>query len=281
MLDLPPGSTLPSVEDLVLTNFSFSADQAASWTRLLEAGTRLRRLALDGTILDICQFIHQLSSSGVPGGLRSFSLRVQDTSPRLTDSAAGIHDTSPRIPPQLSEAVTSLLHRTTNLTEFLAYDLPKHILHIVVSSHGGNIRRLTFRRTNFTGLQLGGPIHPPTGVTLLRESSAYKGSLFSPDELQDFARRLPLLERLGIDLCFAGDLHLDILHAIATFPSLKFVELNMPHPTSIPTVGADPPPTSGSTALLPRRHSGILRTGKTICAIEQQQMVWIIDPGRG
>ncbi|KAJ0415403.1 hypothetical protein BJY00DRAFT_293533 [Aspergillus carlsbadensis] len=135
ILDLPPGSTLASVEDLALANFSFSAGQAASWIRSLEAGTRLRRLSLHGSALDLYEFIHQLSTSGIPGGLTSLSLRV--------------HNSSLQTSPQLSEALISLLRRTTNLAEFLAYDLPKDVLHTVVSSHGGNIRRLGFRRTNY------------------------------------------------------------------------------------------------------------------------------------
>jgi hypothetical protein len=179
---------LPSVKDLALANFS--AGQAASWIRALEAGTSLRQLALHGSGLDLCKIIHQLSTSGVPGGLTYFSLQV--------------HDNSPQIPPRLSKALISLLHHTTKLTEFLAYNLLKHILHTMISSHGGNIRCLSFRRTNYSGL--GDPYNPGTGQPALRATSSYKGCLFLLEELQELARQVPNHERLGIDLCSVSEL---------------------------------------------------------------------------
>jgi hypothetical protein len=177
--------------------FPRAAPWRLSWTlhwqtsvSALESGTRLRRLALRGSALDLCEFIHQLSTSGVPGGLTSFSLRV--------------HDSSRQTHPHLSEALISLLRRTTNLTEFLGYDLPKDILHTVTSTHGGNICRLRFRRTNYTGL--GDPNRPGRSPPALAGSSNYKGCLFTPHELQDLARQVPHLERLGIDLCSVREL---------------------------------------------------------------------------
>ncbi|CEL05633.1 hypothetical protein ASPCAL06751 [Aspergillus calidoustus] len=108
--------------------------------------------------------------------------------------------------PKISKALNALVSQIHGLSEFMAYDLPKDVLYSVARHHGSSIRHLRFRHTDHKGLHSHRILQRNTGELppQAREGSFYGGCLFSPDELEDLSRQVPGLERLGIDMCFAG-----------------------------------------------------------------------------
>lgn len=176
IFELQAGDTLPSaLRDISLTNFSFGSDQSDRWAQALAGCSGLRRLSLDGGV-DIGGLIYSLSAAGDLRGLHAFSIRICEN----TSSATAI-------PPGLRKSVDEILCQILELTEFVAYDLPKDVLHRAVQYHGNTLRHLRFRRTSHR---------------LRGDNSG--GCLFRPQELEDLSRQLPHLERLGIDMCFTG-----------------------------------------------------------------------------
>lgn len=194
IFELAAGSALPpTLQDFSLTNFCFDRRQAAGWAQCLSGCSSLRRLALDGS-MDLCELIDRLSSLDTLTSLKSLSVRISDESnPMITG-------------PKISTALNALVSQIHDLAEFMAYDLPKDVLYSVARHHGSSIRHLRFRHTDHKDLHSHRILQRNTGELppQAREGSYYRGCLFSPDELEDLSRQVPGLERLGIDMCFAG-----------------------------------------------------------------------------
>lgn len=144
--------------------------------------------------MDLCELIDRLSSLDSVTSLKSLSVRISDESNPMTTG------------PKISKALNALVSQIHGLEEFMAYDLPKDVLYSVARHHGSSIRHLRFRHTDHKGLHSHRILQRNTGELppQAREGSYYRGCLFSPDELEDLSRQVPGLERLGIDMCFAG-----------------------------------------------------------------------------
>ncbi|KAL2788782.1 hypothetical protein BJX66DRAFT_326899 [Aspergillus keveii] len=211
--------SLPNLKRLILKHHP-----AAGWAQCLSGCSSLRRLALDGST-DLCELIDLLSSLDSLTSLKSLSVRIGDEStPMITG-------------PKISKALNALVSQIHGLAEFMAYDLPKDVLYSVARHHGSSIRHLRFRHTDHKGLHSHRILQRNTGELppQAREGSFYRGCLFSPDELEDLSRQVPELERLGIDMCFAGAMPVNHLDSLGWFPSLRYLELNTPLAEQMPT----------------------------------------------
>lgn len=191
IFDLPPATTLPPLRVLCLANLAFSPEQAATWARFLAQLQTLHHLDLDGAA-DMTILINHLSDCpGAVSSLRSVSFRIHDATRAENIS-------------RVTSSLDRLLRQITHLSAFSAHDLPKEILHKVVGHHRGTLRQLRWRHTWFPLLDVyfaGMHELNPIGV---RRSSEQRSlaCIFSPGELRDLAKKLPHLERLGVDLCF-------------------------------------------------------------------------------
>lgn len=185
---LAPDSTLPPLLVLSFTNFSFDSEQAAGWAQCLQ-DRHLWHLGLDGTT-QMSELIGRLS--GCVSSLKSFAIRVPSGA-------------TPVIKSQIMKSLDEFLRRVTELRVFTAYDLPKESLRSTVFCHGTHLRQLRFRHTRFPFLEtVPGYENAYRSPFLTHPEFPGGDCLFSPDELRDLSAELPLVERLGIDLCFKG-----------------------------------------------------------------------------
>jgi hypothetical protein len=194
---LPPTTILPPLQVLCLANLAFSPEQAASWARFLAQRQTLHHLDLDGAA-DITNLIDHLANCPrAVSSLRSVSLRIHDATRAENIS-------------RVTSSLDGLLRQITHLSAFSANDLPKEVLHKVVGHHRSTLRQLRWRHTWFPLLDVyfaGMHELSPIGV---RRSSKERSveCIFSPGELQDLAKKLPHVERLGVDLCFRWNIDL-------------------------------------------------------------------------
>ncbi|KAL4860709.1 hypothetical protein BDV12DRAFT_208913 [Aspergillus spectabilis] len=193
IFDLPPDGTLPPLRVPSFANFSFTSEQAAAWARCLSQQD-LQHLALDRTT-EMTGLIDHLS--GAVAGLTSLAIRIHDA-------------TKPEFSHRVITSLDRLLQAITELTAFLAHDLPKEVLHSAVVHHNNHPRQLPFRYTRsslldiyFTRLTQSNPI----GVRRSREDSDTE-CIFSSGELRGLAERLPLVERLGNYMRFSRNMNL-------------------------------------------------------------------------
>ncbi|RJE24637.1 hypothetical protein PHISCL_03003 [Aspergillus sclerotialis] len=197
---LTPGSMLPSLRTLALTNFRFGPKEAAGWAQYLR-NQHLRRLSLDGNI-EMLDFIDCLS--GYVPALESLTIRISN-------------GTDPDTKSRTTRLLDAFLSHIDGLTAFTAYDLPKEVLYSAARYQRSHLRQLRFRETGYPELRWSG--------------DQGKDCPFSPEELKTLSSELPRIEQLGIDLRFKGKTHYDILNALASFPNLKHLELNTPYRT--------------------------------------------------
>ncbi|KAJ5787306.1 hypothetical protein N7457_002296 [Penicillium paradoxum] len=193
LFSLGSADSIPSLRTLCLTNFTVDPKRENRW--------------------DQC---HHLRHLGLDGRGESLELLTLFTGkiPNVTSLTLRIHDgTSPDISEDLCSRLDNLLQSVNNLAAFTAYDLSKDIIPLLVSRHGPQLRRLQFRQTGFNK----------------RDQDQIR-CLFTFKELQNLARTLPRLQRLGIDLRFKGHLSYDVLSGAACFPSLEHLELNSNFP---------------------------------------------------
>lgn len=100
------------------------------------------------------------------------------------------------------EFLDIFLRQVNDLKAFTAYDLLKEPLRSAVFYHGNHLRQLRFRHTGFRFMEISRP-HNVRHSPFAMDPEFPEGScLFSPDELRDLSAELPLVKRLGIDLCF-------------------------------------------------------------------------------
>ncbi|KAL4860716.1 hypothetical protein BDV12DRAFT_204756 [Aspergillus spectabilis] len=219
IFDLPPATILPPLRVLCLANFAFSPEQAATWARSLAQRQTLHNLDLDGAA-DMTNLINHLSDCpGAVSGLRSVSFRIHDATRAENISC-------------VTSSLDGLLRQITHLSAFSANDLPKEVLHKVVGHHRSTLRQLRWRHTWFPLLDIyfaGMQELNPIGVRRSIEERSV-ACIFSPGELRDLAKKLPHVERLGVDLCFRRNTDLPYTHlsALASFQQLKYLELNSP-----------------------------------------------------
>ncbi|KAL3472560.1 hypothetical protein BJX99DRAFT_262238 [Aspergillus californicus] len=219
IFDLPPATTLPPLRVLCLANFAFSPEQAAAWARSLAQRQTLHRLDLDGAA-DMTVLVDHLSNrGGAVSGLRSVSFRIHDATRSGNIS-------------RVTSSLGRLLRQITHLSAFSAHDLPKEVLHKVIAQHRGTLRQLRWRHTWFPLLDsyfASAQEQNPIGVRRSSEERSLD-CIFSPGELRDLTEKLPHVERLGVDLCFRRNAPLPYTHlsALASFPRLKYLELNTP-----------------------------------------------------
>ncbi|KAL3449380.1 hypothetical protein BJX65DRAFT_306420 [Aspergillus insuetus] len=168
----------------------------------------LRALSLASFRLTLSRRLH---GRGVFNrGLRSFKIRVLDgDDTQVSESFLGILD--------------KFLGQITSLHSFATHDLPKEVLHFITRHHGAHLRQLRFRETRFPQFRLSPDID----------------CLFSPEEIEQLARGVPLVERLGLDLRLQSRTPYPHLAALSHFPSLKHLELNTPN-VYIKCLGPEP-----------------------------------------